>query len=383
MITTAPGRGGAGRLRRRADGPRPGDGQVPADAAVRPDARLLAASRCGCSRGSRARGPGPSCTSGPSGGSAARRRSIVLDNLSEGVLTPDIYDPDAQPALPRRARALRRRRAAVPRAAIPIARARSSRASATRRRRRCKGLRFESLEAGAGLPRPLGDALGRHAHPRHDQAPGRGDVCRGAARTRAAAARAVSLLPYGERTVHLDGCVEVDGRVLRRAARLDRAARAGAVGRRATCGSSTRRPGQLLREHRCAQPRGWHRITDEDRPVAHAGRPRQLLRRARSRRARTSARCAATIHQQRRRARRAPHPRRARAGQEARRPPPSTTRAQAALELGVADLPLRPPLPRAPARRCPLTLRQVDPLIRQLTLYRDLIDRNTEQETLP
>jgi hypothetical protein len=26
----------------------------------------------------------------------------------------------------------------------------------------------------------------------------------------------------------------------------------------------------------------------------------------------------------------------------------------------------------------PLTLRQVDPLIRQLTLYRDLIDRTTE-----
>jgi hypothetical protein len=28
----------------------------------------------------------------------------------------------------------------------------------------------------------------------------------------------------------------------------------------------------------------------------------------------------------------------------------------------------------------PLALRQIDPLIRQLTLYRDLIDRETEQE---
>ena len=48
----------------------------------------------------------------------------------------------------------------------------------------------------------------------------------------------------------------------------------------------------------------------------------------------------------------------------------------AALDLGVPTyrflrryLERRPPLP--------LTLRQVDPLIRQLTLYRDLIDRTT------
>ena len=36
-------------------------------------------------------------------------------------------------------------------------------------------------------------------------------------------------------------------------------------------------------------------------------------------------------------------------------------------------------LRRYPERRLPatLTLRQVDPLIRQLTLYRDLIDRKT------
>jgi hypothetical protein len=32
-------------------------------------------------------------------------------------------------------------------------------------------------------------------------------------------------------------------------------------------------------------------------------------------------------------------------------------------------------------RRLPLTLRQVDPLIRQLTLYRDLIDRKTGDPT--
>jgi len=50
--------------------------------------------------------------------------------------------------------------------------------------------------------------------------------------------------------------------------------------------------------------------------------------------------------------------------------------AQVALELGVPTYRfLRRYLERAPA--VPLTLLQVDPLIRQLTLYRDLIDRKT------
>ena len=42
-------------------------------------------------------------------------RVVVLDNLKEGVLTPDIYDPTLNPLYPRRARPLRRRRPAVPR----------------------------------------------------------------------------------------------------------------------------------------------------------------------------------------------------------------------------------------------------------------------------
>ena len=50
--------------------------------------------------------------------------------------------------------------------------------------------------------------------------------------------------------------------------------------------------------------------------------------------------------------------------------------AAAALELGVPTYRfLKRYLDRRPA--VPLTLRQVDPLIRQLTLYRDLIDRRT------
>jgi len=50
--------------------------------------------------------------------------------------------------------------------------------------------------------------------------------------------------------------------------------------------------------------------------------------------------------------------------------------AKAALEIGVPTYRfLRKYVERRPP--VPLTLRQVDPLIRQLTLYRDLIDRQT------
>jgi len=54
--------------------------------------------------------------------------------------------------------------------------------------------------------------------------------------------------------------------------------------------------------------------------------------------------------------------------------------AKAALELQVPSYRfLRRYLERRPP--APLTLKQVDPLIRQLTLYRDLIDRQTGDPT--
>ena len=57
-------------------------------------------------------------------------------------------------------------------------------------------------------------------------------------------------------------------------------------------------------------------------------------------------------------------------------PDPVDEAAKAALDLGVPTYRfLRRYLERRPP--APLTLRQVDPLIRQLTLYRDLIDRRT------
>ena len=114
-------------------------------------------------------------------------RVVVLDNLKEGVLTPDIYDPTLNPlyrdvlahygvvALPCRVgdpdrkgqgRGGRRPRPEDAAARTPL--------RAARRR--------------SGVSRPLGAALGRYPHPRHDQAPGRRHVRRGAPGARTVAA---------------------------------------------------------------------------------------------------------------------------------------------------------------------------------------------------
>ena len=63
-------------------------------------------------------------------------RVVVLDNLREGVLAPDIYDPTLNPLYRDVLAALRRGRPALPRPRIRIAKGRSRAASATPRRRR-------------------------------------------------------------------------------------------------------------------------------------------------------------------------------------------------------------------------------------------------------
>ena len=92
---------------------------------------------------------------------------------------------------------------------------------------------------------------------------------------------------YGERTVHLDGCVEVEAAYY--------SAPPGWIGRRvhvqwdgARCRLLDPRTGQLLREH-LRQQRGRHRIKDEDRPKTTPLGTVQLLARWK-RRARTSVR---------------------------------------------------------------------------------------------
>ena len=87
MITTAPGEEGQVDY---GDGPmvrHPQTGQVPAHAALRPDARLLAQSGPAAGVALEHAGLGRAARAGVS--SARRHRPrVVLDNLKEGVLTP-------------------------------------------------------------------------------------------------------------------------------------------------------------------------------------------------------------------------------------------------------------------------------------------------------
>jgi hypothetical protein len=131
--------------------------------------------------------------------------------------------------------------------------------------------------------------------------------------------------------------------------------------------------GQLLREHVRA-PRGYHRIADPDRPARTPRPTLALLARARHAGAHLHTVCTHI------------HDHEGPAG--VRRilgvlslakkygPAAADDAAKAALDLQVPTYRfLRRYLERRPA--VPLTLTQVDPLIRQLTLYRDLIDRTT------
>ncbi len=93
---------------------------------------------------------------------------------------------------------------------------------------------------------------------------------------------------YGKRSVHLDGCVEVEAAYY--------SAPPGWIGRQVHVqwdGLQVRlldpKTGQLLREH-LRQKRGWHRIKEEDRSPRSPLSTSQLLGRAC--RAGSSARCA-------------------------------------------------------------------------------------------
>ena len=178
---------------------------------------------------------------------------------------------------------------------------------------------------------------------------------------------------YGERSVHLDGCVEVEAAYY--------GAPPGWIGRRVQVqwnASHVRlidpRTGQLLREH-LRQQRGRHRIQEEDRPPRTPLSTQQLLSRAAKAGAHIGALCQA-MHRN--------------LGEEAVRRilgvlslvkkygVASTDEACAiGLETGASHYHfVRRYLERNP--QLPLTLRQVDPLICQLTLYRDLIESRTQ-----
>jgi len=304
-------------------------------------------------------------------------RVVVLDNLREGVLTPDVYDPSLNPLY----RDVLRHYGVVAlpcRVQDPDRKGKVESGVGHAQKTPLKGLRFESLEeAQTYLDRWEQRWADTRVH---------GTTKRQVAAMFAEERPALLPLPlepfryyqYGERTVHLDGCVEVEAAYY--------GAPPGWIGRRVQVqwnASHVRLldplTGQLLREH-LRQQRGLHRIQDQDRPQRTPLSTQQLLNRAAKAGPQIGTLCQA-LHQ--------------RQGEVAVRRilgvlalakkygVAATDDACAmALETGACEYRfVRRYLERNP--QLPLSLRQVDPLIRQLTLYRDLIENRTRQENQP
>lgn len=300
-------------------------------------------------------------------------RTVVLDNLGEGVLKPDIYDPAINPlyrdmlahygavALPCRVR-------------DPDRKGKVERGVGHAKNTPLKGQRFESLaDAQAYLDRWEEHWADTRIH---------GTTKRQVAAMFAEERPALRELPvepfrhyqFGERTVHLDGCVEVEAAYY--------GAPPGWIGRRVKVQWDEHcvrlldpRTGQLLREH-LRQQRGRHRIKDEDRPAHTPRSTQQLLTRCEKIGAH-----AGTLAGLMYREHGAVAIRRILGllGLARHHGAALTDDAcAAALEIGVPENPYRF-VRRWLERRPSLTLRQVDPIIRQLTLYRDLIDNRTQE----
>jgi hypothetical protein len=298
-------------------------------------------------------------------------RVVVLDNLKEGVLTPDIYDPALNPLY--RDVLTHYGVVALPcRVGHPDRKGKVESGIGHTQKTPLRGLRFETIEeAQAYLDRWDARWADTRIH---------GTTKRQVAAMFAEEQPALQALPlepfryyrFGVRTVHLDGCVEIDAAYY--------SAPPGWIGRRVSVQWNDRHirlldptTGQLLREHVRA-PRGWHRIEEADRPRRTPAKTLALLRAAHQAGPSIGVIC--------------DHIHRHEGAAGVRRilgvlalarthgPAAVEDAATAAVDLGVLTYRfLRRYLERRPA--APLTLRQIDPLIRQLTLYRDLVDRRT------
>ena len=306
------------------------------------------------------------------GGVAA---TVVLDNLKEGVLAADVYDPALNPlfrdvlahygvvALPCRVR-------------HPDRKGKVESSVGHTQRTPLRGLRFETMaEQQTYLD---------HWETRWADTRIHGTTKRQVAAMFAEEQPALRPLPltpfryyqYGTRVVHLDGCVEIDSAYY--------SAPPGYLGQQLPVqwdGQTVRlldpRTSQLLREHRW-QARGQHRIADADRPARTPLATVQLLGRAATAGRAIGTLCT-TIHQHD-----GPIGVRRILGVLALAKQHGVPAVEAActtaLEVGVPSYRfVRRYLERHPAGLP--TLRQIDPLIRQLTLYRDLLDRAADKET--
>jgi transposase len=302
-------------------------------------------------------------------------RLVVLDNLREGVVEPDVYDPTLNPlyrdvlahygavALPCRVR-------------NPDRKGKVESGVGHAQRTPLKGLRFESIdEAQVYLDRWEERWADTRIH---------GTTKRQVSVMFAEEKPALRELPiepfryyrYGERSVNLDGCVEVEAAYY--------GAPPGWIGRKVNVhwdGLHVRlihpKTGHLLREHLRTR-RGFHRIEEGDRPPRTPQTTQTLLRRAH-----TAGTNIGTLCEQIHRSEGELGVRRILGMLSLARKhgaPAIDDAAKAALQAGAPTyrfvrtyLERRPPVP--------LTLRQVDPLIRQLTLYRDLIDQKAGDPT--
>ena len=298
-------------------------------------------------------------------------RTLVLDNLREGVLAPDIYNPTLNPLYSD----VLKHYGTVPlpcRPRDPDRKGKVERAVGHAKNTPLKGLRFETLEEAQSY---LDHWEARWADTRIH-----GTTKRQVAAMFAAERPALQPLPlepfryyqYGKRTVHLDGCVEVEAAYY--------GAPPGWIGRQVQVQWDAHhvrlldpQTSALLREHLRQMP-GRHRIKDEDRPQQTPPGTLQLLARADKAGSQIGTLCR-RLHR--------------RDGETAVRRIQGVLSllkkygaasvedaCAAALEVGVCDYHF---VRRYLERRRPLSLRQIDPLIRQLTLYRDFIENQTKE----
>src|SRR5271167_228543 len=301
-------------------------------------------------------------------------RLVVLDNLREGVIVADIYDPTLNPLF--RDVLAHYGVVAMPcRIKDPDRKGKVEAGVGHAQKTPLKGLRFESLEeAQVYLDRWEERWADTRIH---------GTTKRQVAAMFAEERPALLPLPlepfryyqYGERTVHLDGCVEVEAAYY--------GAPPGWIGRHVQVQWNATHvrllnpiTGQLLREH-LRQERGRHRIQDGDRPRRTPLSTQQLLHRAEKAGTHIGSLCQQLYGKY---------------GETAVRRilgvlalakkygiASTDDACVMALETGTCEYHfVRRYLEHNP--QLPLSLRQVDPLIRQLTLYRDLIENKTRQE---
>ena len=192
-----------------------------------------------------------------------RHQVVVLDNLREGVLAPDIYDPTLNP-LYRDVLSHYGSVALACRVRDPDRKGKVESGVGHAKKTPLKGQRFESLEEA--------QAYLDHWEERWADTRIHGTTKRQVVAMFAEEKPALLPLPiepfryyqYGKRKVNLDGCVEVDAAYY--------SAPPGWVGQEVPVQWDHRnvrllhpRTGELLREH-LPQVRGKHRIKDEDRP---------------------------------------------------------------------------------------------------------------------